>query len=94
MRETPNNRQRRPVVSRRGDGRRFLMAVAIGLMLAGAFALVLAAIGELLPHDSHYLGMDADELCEIASCRIVDFMVHDRAAFGGTLLGLGVFTRG
>jgi hypothetical protein len=90
LRATRDNRQRRLVVSRRRDGQLLLMAVAIGLMLAGTFALVLAATGELLPHDTHYLGMDADELCEIASCRIVDFMVHDRAAFGGTLLGLGV----
>ncbi len=34
--------------------------------------------------------MTADDLCRVGSCRIVDFMVHDRAAFGGTLLGLGV----
>ena len=34
--------------------------------------------------------MTADALCDIGSCRIVDFMVHDRAAFGGALLGLAV----
>ena len=52
--------------------------------------LFLAATGELLPQDVHYLGMTADDLCAVQSCKIVDFMVHDRAAFGGTLAGLGV----
>ena len=61
-----------------------------GLLLAGGFALFLAASGEFLPHDIRYLGMSADDLCDVASCRIVDFMIHDRAAFGGTLVGLGV----
>ena len=73
-----------------GDGRPLLLATAGGLMFAGGFALFLAAAREFLPHDIDYLGMTADELCRIRSCRVVEFMVHDRAAFGGTLLGLGV----
>jgi hypothetical protein len=73
-----------------GDGRPPLLVVAGGLLFAGGFALFLAAAGEFLPHDIRYLGMSADDLCDVASCRIVDFMIHDRAAFGGTLLGLGV----
>jgi hypothetical protein len=73
-----------------GDGRPLLLVVAGSLLFSGAFALFLAATGEFLPHDIHYLGMSADDLCGFASCRIVDFMVHDRAAFGGTLFGLGV----
>jgi hypothetical protein len=73
-----------------GDGRPLLLTVAGGLLFAGGFALFLAITGDLLPQDVHYLGMTADDLCQIASCRIVDFMVHDRAAFGGTLFALGV----
>ncbi len=73
-----------------GDGRPLLLASAGALVFAGGFAIFLAATGQLLPHDTAYLGMGADELCRIASCRIVDFMVHDRAAFGGTLVGVGV----
>lgn len=73
-----------------GDGRPMLFAVAGGLLFAGGFALFLAATGAFLPHDLHYLGMSSDDLCDIASCRVVDFMIHDRAAFGGTLVGLGV----
>jgi len=73
-----------------GDGRPLLLILAGSLLFSGGFALFLAATGEFLPHDIHYLGMSADDLCGIASCRVVDFMVHDRAAFGGTLAGLGV----
>jgi len=73
-----------------GDGRPLLLVVAGSLIFAGGFTLFLAAIGDFLPHDVHYLGMTADDLCAVQSCRIVDFMVHDRAAFGGTLAGLGV----
>ena len=77
----------RPII---GDGRPLLLTVAGALLFAGGFALFLSATGDLLPQDVHYLGMTADDLCDVASCRIVDFMVHDRAAFGGTLFGLGV----
>ena len=73
-----------------GDGRPLLLVVAGSLFFAGGFALFLAASGEFLPHDIDHLGMTADQLCAVASCRIVDFMVHDRAAFGGTLAGLSV----
>lgn len=73
-----------------GDGRPLLLlVVAVSLLFSGGFALFLSATGEFLPHDIHYLGMSADDLCGIESCRIVDFMIHDRAAFGGTLMGLG-----
>jgi hypothetical protein len=73
-----------------GDGRPLLLVVAGSLIFAGGFALFLAAGGEFLPHDLRYLGMTADELCAVASCRVTQFMVHDRVAFGGTLLGLGI----
>lgn len=73
-----------------GDGRPLLLIIAGALLFAGAFAMFLAATGEFLPQDIHYLGMTADELCSVANCRITDFMIHDRASFGGTLFGLGI----
>jgi hypothetical protein len=73
-----------------GDGRPLLFAVAAALVFAGGFLIFLAATGELLPQDVHYLGLTADDLCAHLECRIVDFMVHDRAAFGGTLVGIGI----
>jgi hypothetical protein len=71
-----------------GDGV-LLLATAGSLVLAGGFAIFLAASG-VLPHDIAYLGMSAADLCTIADCRIVGFMVHDRAAFGGALVAVGV----
>lgn len=72
-----------------GDGRPLLIACAGALIFAGGFVVFLALTRELLPHDVHYLGMTAGELCR-AECRILDFMVHDRASFGGSLMGVGI----
>lgn len=73
-----------------GDGRPMLFIIAGALLFAGGLAMFLASTGDFLPHDLHYLGMTPDELCAIASCRVTDFMIHDRASLGGTLFGIGV----
>jgi len=73
-----------------GDGVPLLLMTAGSLVFAGGFAIFLAASGEFLPHDVRYLGMSAGDLCSVAQCRVVDFMIHDRAAFGGALIGIGV----
>jgi hypothetical protein len=57
---------------------------------AGIIALALGASKRFLPHDEYYLGMTANELCALNGCRVVHFMVHDRVAFGGTLVAVGV----
>ncbi len=72
-----------------GDGRPLLLLGGLGLVLAGAFALFLSASKHFLPHDVHYLGMTAEELCKLNGCRIVYFMFHDRVAFGGALIATG-----
>ncbi len=46
-----------------GDGRPPLAVVGLALVLAGGFALFIAARGEFLPHDVAYLGMTPSELC-------------------------------
>jgi len=73
-----------------GDGRPLLIATAMALLFGGGFAIFLAAAGEFLPHDIAYLGLSARDLCALRGCRIVDFMIHDRAAFGGAVVGIGV----
>jgi hypothetical protein len=73
-----------------GDGRPLLVATAMALLFGGGFAIFLAATGEFLPHDIAYLGLSASDLCELRGCRIVEFMIHDRAAFGGAVVGIGV----
>jgi hypothetical protein len=72
------------------DGRPLLAVSGFLLMLAGLFALFLAARGEFLPHDVTFLGMTPQELCAVYECRIVHFMIHDRVAFGGALIAIGV----
>jgi len=72
-----------------GDGRSLLTLTGLALLFSGGFALFLAARREFLPHDIRYLGMSAEALCAVGSCRVAAFMFHDRAAFGGTLLAVG-----
>ena len=73
-----------------GDGRPLLAAVALALLAAGGFAVFVAVRGEFLPHDTAYLGITPQTLCQVNRCRIVHFMVHDRVAFGGALMAIGV----
>lgn len=73
-----------------GDGRPLLATVAVSLLFAGAFAIFLGARGEFLPHDIGYLGQTADELRALGEGRVVDFMLHDRVAYGGALLAIGL----
>jgi hypothetical protein len=72
------------------DGRPLLLMVIGALAFAGGFAVFLAIVREFLPPDIHFHGMTAQDLCRVDDCRIVDFMVHDRAAWGGTMLGCAV----
>ncbi|MBO2008812.1 hypothetical protein [Hymenobacter negativus] len=73
-----------------GDGRRLLTLVGVSLVLSGGFALFLAATRQLLPHDVAYLGVVASQLCGVDDSRILHFMFHDRAAFGGAVIGTGL----
>ena len=72
-----------------GDGRPPLAAAALGLVVAGLFAFFVSATGTLLPHDIEWLGMEEPALRAIADGAVVDFMFHDRVAFGGTLIAVG-----
>ena len=73
-----------------GDGRPAVAVLALGLIVSGVIALFLAATGHFLPHDEQFLGLTAEQLCGEFDGRVVDFMVHDRAAFGGVLIAIGV----
>ncbi len=72
------------------DGRPLLSLTGVCLILSGGFALFLSATGHFLPHDVQFLGMTADQLCRVSGCRIVHFMFHDRVAFGGALIAVGI----
>jgi hypothetical protein len=71
------------------DGRFLLSLTGFVLALSGGFAIFQSLTGYFLPHDVHALGFDAQHLASAASSRVVNFMFHDRVAFGGTLLAIG-----
>lgn len=73
-----------------GDGRPVLTFTGLVLAACGGFALFQSATGHFLPHDVAYLGIDARALCSLQGCRIVHFMFHDRVAFGGVLIAVGL----
>jgi hypothetical protein len=73
-----------------GDGRPLLTLTGLSLIFSGGFALFLSATAHFLPHDIAFLGMTADQLCAINECRVVHFMIHDRVAFGGSLIAIGL----
>jgi hypothetical protein len=73
-----------------GDGRSLVVLMAMALMFSGGGALFLSLTGHFLPHDVDFLGMEPASLCGLNECRIVHFMIHDRASFGGVLLALAV----
>jgi len=71
-----------------GDGRALILVTAGALAFSGGIALFLSLRGEFLPHDVDYLGMRPEALCALNECRIVHFMIHDRASFGAVLISL------
>lgn len=89
--ELPLDREHRGVVRDWiGDGTGLLSAAALGLLAAGLFAWFLAVTDQLLPHDLAWLAITEDELRRVADGRLVHFMAHDRAAFGGTLIAIAI----
>lgn len=72
------------------DGRFLLSLTAFVLVLSGGFAIFQSVTGYFLPQDVHALGFDAQRLAAMANPHVVKFMFHDRVAFGGTLLAIGV----
>ena len=71
------------------DGPFLLKLTGFVLALSGGFAIFQSITGYFLPHDVYALGFDARQLASAASPRVVNFMFHDRVAFGGTLLAIG-----
>lgn len=73
-----------------GDGRFLIALTGISLALSGGFAILQSVSGELLPHDSHALGMNSAALVHVGNHRLLGFMFHDRVAFGGSILAIGL----
>jgi len=73
-----------------GDGTFLLSLTGVALLGSGGFAIMQSLSGQLLPHDVQALGMDASTLSRHANLNLLRFMFHDRVAFGGTLLAVGM----
>lgn len=71
------------------DGTPLIALTGVALLLSGGFAVMQSVYGELLPQDSHAIGMNAAALAHAANARLPGFMFHDRVAYGGTLLSIG-----
>jgi hypothetical protein len=72
-----------------GDGRFLIALTGISLVLSGGFAVLQSVSGQLLPQDSHAIGMDSFALMHAANRHLLSFMFHDRVAYGGCLLAIG-----
>lgn len=71
------------------EGKNLLTFTGLILVFSGVFVAVQSFIGEFLPQDTLYLGMDAKTLGAYNQ-NIVNFMFHDRISFGGTLVAIGL----
>lgn len=72
-----------------GDGRFLIALTGISLVLCGGFAVLQSISGQLLPQDSHAIGMDAIALMHAGNRHLLGFIFHDRVAYGGSLLAIG-----
>jgi hypothetical protein len=72
-----------------GDGRFLIALTGVSLILSGGFAVLQSFSGQLLPHDSHAIGMDAMALRQAGNAHLLGFMFHDRVAYGGALIAIG-----
>jgi hypothetical protein len=71
------------------DGTPLIALTGVALLLSGGFAVMQSIYGELLPQDSHAIGMNAAVLAHAANSRLLGFIFHDRVAYGGTLISIG-----
>jgi hypothetical protein len=72
-----------------GDGRSLIALTGISLVLTGLFAVLQSVSGQLLPQDSHAIGMDSATLMQASNPHLLGFMFHDRVAYGGCLFAIG-----
>ena len=60
------------------------------LILSGIFVITQSGTGYFLPHDVNYLGLTAQELSQYKDGLITKFMFHDRVAYGGSIISVGI----
>ncbi|MFE7276672.1 hypothetical protein [Streptomyces sp. NPDC057623] len=92
VRRTPHTARWRPVTEgpeaerrRALVGQLLLIVTGAGLFVGGAVISVVGLTGVFVPTDLTFLGVDAPTL-EAVNPRLVPFVAHDRAGFGGALM--------
>lgn len=71
-----------------------MVALALGVFLSGFVIMVVGLRDVLIPSDRVFLGNDQQFFEEALDGRLLRFIAHDRAGFGGALasLGMGLLT--
>ncbi|MES5823381.1 hypothetical protein [Streptomyces sp. RG80] len=82
--EGPERERRRALV-----GQLLLIVTGAGLFVGGAVISVVGLTGVFVPSDLTFLGTSAQAL-EAVNPRLVPFIAHDRAGFGGALMSAAV----
>ncbi|MDT9689078.1 hypothetical protein Q5762_12140 [Streptomyces sp. P9(2023)] len=84
MPEGPERERRRALV-----GQLLLIVTGAGLFVGGAVISTVGLTGVFVPTDLVFLGADTQTL-EAVNPRLVPFVAHDRAGFGGALMSAAV----
>jgi hypothetical protein len=71
-------------------GQLIMVLVTIGVTISGAVIMVVGLTSVLIPSDQAYLGNSHAFFQSQLDGRLLRFIAHDRAGFGGALLSLGV----
>jgi hypothetical protein len=82
--EGPERERRRALA-----GQLTLIVTGVGLFVGGAVISVVGLTGVFVPTDLAFLGADTQTL-ESVNPRLVPFVAHDRAGFGGALMAAAV----
>jgi hypothetical protein len=70
-------------------GQLIMIMVGVGLVVGGITISVVGLTSVFVPTDLVFMGTDAHHL-QMANSRLVPFIAHDRAGFGGALIAAGV----
>jgi hypothetical protein len=83
-----------PTRRRAAVGQLLMVSVALGVLLSGVVIMVIGVTNVLIPSDRGYLGASQTSMEAAFDGRLLRFVAHDRAGFGGALTSLGVAVLG
>lgn len=78
------------VHTRNGRARLLIAALGVGIGSAGFGILAVASSIILVPQDAAFLRSNLDGLTTVNN-RLAPLMAHDRAAYGGSMIAIGIF---